>query len=379
MASVSKTSELDIPDNHQESWQTLLAAAEAYSQKSGCDLAILTACRKFLPSGVEGDGTKKREGGGAVPAGGTKWDYTYHVWGQGALAEASRRYLDDIAVLHSTTVLTTQRHTRLTAGEGGAKLGVDIPSDRPTSVGDGGSGSLSPGLRLYSQSYPSIYSPAPVIVLPSVQQGNGGRERDRAALEEVERARERAGIVDLEEEEEEDGEEDDMDGRRRNLNESTGVCVCVCVCVCVYTPGLFLFHQSLFIVCVFSMDEDSLSHDCEPFFESDAEEESTDGSLSEEAPPPPRGLAMGPSLLSRSSHPTALARSLPVSVPVWGYRNNRSAQGDSHSGERVGCADLDHIAASMKALLAPAATDGTEMFGALPRPRLNTGDFSLKH
>ncbi|GAA6073552.1 uncharacterized protein akt1s1, partial [Tachysurus ichikawai] len=128
---------------------------------------------------------------------------------------------------------------------------------------------------------------------------------------------------------------------------------------------------------VFSMDEDSLSHDCEPFFESDGEEESTDGSLSEEAPP--RGLAMGHSALSRQSHPTALARSLPVSVPVWGYRNNRSAQGDSHSGERVGCADLDYIAASMKALLAPAATDGTEMFGALPRPRLNTGDFSLKH
>ncbi|KAF5881282.1 proline-rich AKT1 substrate 1, partial [Clarias magur] len=307
MASVSKTSELDIPDNHQESWQALLAAAEAYSQKSGCDLAILTACKKFLPSAAEADSGKKREGGGALPAGCRKWEYGYHVWGQGALAEASRRYLDDIGVLHSTTVLTAQRQARLASGEGGAKLGVDIPTERPTSVGDGGSGSISPGLRLYSQSYPSIYSGAAVGVLPSAPQGNGGKERDRAALGEVERARERAGIVDLEEEEEDDAEEDDMDGRRRNLNESTGV---------------------------FSMDEDSLSHDCEPFFESDGEEESTDGSLSEEAPPPPRGLAMGHSALSRLSHPTALARSLPVSVPVWGYRNNRSAQGDSHSGER---------------------------------------------
>ncbi|XP_060758236.1 uncharacterized protein akt1s1 [Neoarius graeffei] len=360
MASVSKISELDIPDNHQESWLALLTAAEAYCQKSGCDLAILTACKKFLPSSTEGEAVIKREGGVAVTAGSRKWDFGYHVWGQGALAEASRRYLDDIGVLHSTTVLTAQRHARLSTGEGGAKLGVDISSERPTPVGDGGSGlglgsgSVSPGVRLYSQSYPSIYSPAAVSALPSAQQGNGGRERDRAAMGEVERARERAGIVDLEEEEEDNGEEDDMDGRRHNLNESTGV---------------------------FSMDEDSLSHDCEPFFESDGEEESTDGSLSEEAPPPPppRGVAMGHPAVSRLSHPTALARSLPVSVPVWGYRNNRSAQGDSHSGERAGCADLDRIAASMKALLAPAATDGTEMFGALPRPRLNTGDFSLKH
>ncbi|XP_072550127.1 uncharacterized protein akt1s1 [Salminus brasiliensis] len=348
MASITKSSDLEIPDNHKESWLALLAAAEAYSQKSGCDLAILTACKKFLPSGVEGDGVKKHEGGGALPPGGRKWDYSYHVWGQGALAESSRRYMDDIAVLHSTTVLTAHRHTRLSSGEGGAKLGVDVPSDRPTMIGD--SGSVSPSARLYSQNYPSIYSQSAGIGQPAVQHGNG--ERERVALEEAERARERAGIVDLEEDEEE-GEEDDMDGRRHNLNESTGV---------------------------FSMDEDSLSRDCEPFFESDGEEESTDGSLSEEAPPPPRGLAMGHAAFSsRPPHPMALARSLPVSVPVWGYRSSRTPQGEPHSGERVGVADLDHIAASMKALLAPAATDGTEMFGALPRPRLNTGDFSLKH
>ncbi|KAF4116144.1 uncharacterized protein akt1s1 [Onychostoma macrolepis] len=351
MASVTKSSNPEIPDNHKESWLVLLAAAEAYSQTSGCDLAILTAYKKFRPSGVEVEGMRNHEGGGTPVR---KFDYAYHVWGPGALAESSRRYIDDIAVLHSTTVLTAQRHTRLNTEEGGAKLGVDVPSDRLSLTGDG-VGTVSPNMRLYSQSYPSIYSTAAAIGQSGGQHGNGERDREKAAMEERENARERTEIVDLEEEdeeeEEEEEEEEDLDGRRRNLNESAGV---------------------------FSMDEDSLSRDCEPFFESDGEEESTDGSLSEEAPPPPRGLAMG-HLASRSSNPMAMARSLPVSIPVWGYRNNHASQGDSHSGERVGCTDLDHIAASMKALLVPGATDGTEMFGALPRPRLNTGDFSLKH
>uniref|UniRef100_A0A8C1VCA3 AKT1 substrate 1 (proline-rich) n=1 Tax=Cyprinus carpio TaxID=7962 RepID=A0A8C1VCA3_CYPCA len=347
MASVTKSSNPEIPDNHKQSWLALLAAAEAYSQTSGCDLAILTAYKKFRPSWVEVEGTRNHEGGGTQVR---KFDYAYHVWGPGALAESSRRYMDDIAVLHSTTVLTAQRHVRLNVEEGGAKLGVDVPSDRLSLTGDGG-GTVSPNMRLYSQSYPSIYSSAAAIGQPGGQHGNGERDWEKAVMEEREKGRERAEIVDLEEEEEEEEEEEDLDGRRRNLNESAGV---------------------------FSMDEDSLSRDCEPFFESDGEEESTDGSLSEEAPPPPRGLAMG-HLASRSSNPMAMARSLPVSIPVWGYRNNRGPQGDSHSGERVGCTDLDHIAASMKALLVPGATDGTEMFGALPRPRLNTGDFSLKH
>lgn len=128
MASITQSSEPEIPDNHKESWLALLAAAEAYSQKSGCDLTILTACKKFHPSLVEGDGTRKQGIGGLIPAS-RKWNYSYHVWGQGALAEASRRYIDDIAVLHSTTLLTAQRHTRLVTGEGGTKLGVDITSD----------------------------------------------------------------------------------------------------------------------------------------------------------------------------------------------------------------------------------------------------------
>lgn len=61
------------------------------------------------------------------------------------------------------------------------------------------------------------------------------------------------------------------------------------------------------------------------------------GSLSEDAPPPTRGMAMGQAhaYSSRHANPMALARSLPVSVPVWGCRGNRSAQGEGNSGERV--------------------------------------------
>lgn len=43
--------------------------------------------------------------------------------------------------------------------------------------------------------------------------------------------------------------------------------------ICV--DSVDLHHHS--VSGVFSMDEDSLSRDCEPFFESDGEEESTDG------------------------------------------------------------------------------------------------------
>lgn len=128
MASVTKSSHPEIPDNHKESWLALLAAAEAYSQTSGCDLAILTAYKKFRPSGIEVEGTRNNGGGGT--SGSRTFDYAYHVWGQGALAESSRRYMDDIAILHSTTVLTAQRHKRLNTVEVGAKLGVDVPSDR---------------------------------------------------------------------------------------------------------------------------------------------------------------------------------------------------------------------------------------------------------
>lgn len=351
MASITHSFEPDIPDNHRESWLALLSAAEAYCQKSGCDMAILTACKKFRSSAAEGDGVRKKESSSAFPK---ECDFSYSVWGQGFLAESARRYMDDIGVLHSMTMLTAQKRTCQVGEEGGTKLVVDLTSDPTNRGGYAGDGSgVSPNGRMFSQSYPSIYSSGAVTSQDGGQNGNGEREREKSVLE-VERGRQRSAIVDLEEECEDEEEEEDMDERRPYGNESAGV---------------------------FSMDEDSLSRDCEPFFESDGEEESTDGSLSEDAPPPTRGMSMGQAAYSsRHANSMALARSLPVSVPVWGCRGgNRAAPGDSSSGERVGCADLEHIAASMKALLAPGATDGTEMFGALPRPRLNTGDFSLKH
>lgn len=131
MASITQSTDPDVPDNHRESWLALLSAAEAYSQKSGCDLAILTASKKFRSLAAEGDGTRKWDGGGGP--GSRKWDFSYHVWGQGALADASRRYMDDIAVLHSTSALTAHRQTRAGGGDrGGAGLAVDTPSETGT-------------------------------------------------------------------------------------------------------------------------------------------------------------------------------------------------------------------------------------------------------
>lgn len=87
--------------------------------------------------------------------------------------------------------------------------------------GDGGVGGVSPNGRLYSQSYPSIYSSGAVTGQGGGQNGNGEREREKGVLE-AERGRQRSGIVDLEEECEDEEEEEDMDERRAYGNESAG-------------------------------------------------------------------------------------------------------------------------------------------------------------
>lgn len=122
MASVIQ-SDPEIPDNFKESWLVLLSAAEAYCQKSGCDLAIITANKRFRPSVPDGDSGRGWDGS-------RKWEYSYHAWGQGMLADATRRYMDDIAVLHSASVLTAQRQARSGVGEAsGAHLGADVPCE----------------------------------------------------------------------------------------------------------------------------------------------------------------------------------------------------------------------------------------------------------
>lgn len=249
MASTTQSSEPEILDNHKESWLVLLSAAEAYCQKSGCDLAILTAYKKFRPSAGDGDGVRKWESSSAFPR---ESDFSYNVWGQGFLAESARRYMDDIGVLHSTTMLTAQKHTWQAGGEG-AKLVVDLtcdPGHRGVSglccvlhcytvavrsicnvfdsllsfqsyTADGGVGGVSPSSRLYSQSYPSIYSSGAGTGQGAGQNGNGEREREKSVLE-AEQGRQRSGIVDLEEECEDEEEEEDMDERRPYGNESAG-------------------------------------------------------------------------------------------------------------------------------------------------------------
>ncbi|XP_066845529.1 proline-rich AKT1 substrate 1 [Anser cygnoides] len=65
--------------------------------------------------------------------------------------------------------------------------------------------------------------------------------------------------------------------------------------------------------------------------------------------------------------PPLYARSLPVSVPAWPLRPPGPPQPPDDDGQKAS-PDLERIAASMRAL-ALRGSDGTEMFGDLPRPR----------
>lgn len=101
-----------------------------------------------------------------------------------------------------------------------------------------------------------------------------------------------------------------------------------------------------------------------PFFESDDESSTDDNSLNEESP--------------LSLNRTQYAASVPISMPVW-PKDRFSMESNLHDEEddRLPMPEPDRMVESMRAL-SMSVQDGTEMFGDLPRPRLNTGDSSRK-
>ncbi|KAM3920776.1 proline-rich AKT1 substrate 1 [Leptodactylus fuscus] len=275
----------DMADNHKEAWEVLINAADHYRRQTGNDIVLITAYKsKAL----------------------TNCDLTVH--GSGVLLEATNRYIDDIAVVHKTTVFTSPmaiiKATKETAG---AKQ------------------------NSYSKSYPSIYGKEGFSV---------AEDNEKAKVGPPSQIPEQVPQLDTPDEEDYDYKESSVHkAPDSNPSDSTGL---------------------------FVMDEDSNSQDCEPFFESDQEESTDDGSLTEDAP--------GQPLPQRNLQ--QYAKSLPVTVPVWDFKEKRQANKSSDDEDgKFPSPNLDRIAASMRAL----AHDTTQPFGDLPRPRLNTGDFQATY
>ncbi|XP_072171727.1 uncharacterized protein [Diadema setosum] len=104
-------------------------------------------------------------------------------------------------------------------------------------------------------------------------------------------------------------------------------------------------------------DLEDFTQNEEPFFESD-ESSTDDNSLNDDSQAPP---------MPRMQH--HYATSVPISMPMW--KKEKQSFEEEEKDERVPMPEPDRMVASMRAL-SFSVQDGTEMFGDLPRPRLNT-------
>ncbi|XP_030844708.1 uncharacterized protein LOC100891962 [Strongylocentrotus purpuratus] len=112
-------------------------------------------------------------------------------------------------------------------------------------------------------------------------------------------------------------------------------------------------------------DLEGFTQDEEPFFESD-ESSTDDNSLNDENLAPP---------MTRDRVLHEYATSVPISMPMWKKEKHSF---EEVAEEKVPMPEPDRMVASMRAL-SFSVNDGTEMFGDLPRPRLNTvGEVPIK-